>query len=143
MTDKQKVFAEEYLKDSNATQAAIRAGYSAKTAKVKGCELYNEPEIKDYIRKLQDDRSNRTGITADYVLAGLKEVAERCLQKAPVMKWDYESKSLVQEQDADGNDLWTFDSSGANKSFELLGKHVGLFEKDNKQKVQTIKVSRK
>jgi phage terminase small subunit len=143
MTDKQKVFAEEYLKDSNATQAAIRAGYSAKTAKVKGSELYNDPEIKVYIRKLQDERSTRTGITADYVLLGLREVAERCLQKVPVMKWDYINKTMVQEQDDEGKDVWTFDSSGANKAFELLGKHVGVFEKDNKQKVQSIKVTRK
>jgi phage terminase small subunit len=62
---------------------------------------------------------------ADYVLTGIREIAERCLQRAPVMvgRGD-DRKQLV---DDEGRHVWTFDSSGANKAFESLGKHLKLF----------------
>ena len=50
------------------------------------------------------------------------------------MKWDYQEKSMVQVQDEEGRDVWSFDSQGANRAFELLGKHIGLFEKDKEKK---------
>ena len=69
MTDKQKRFAEEYLIDLNATQAAVRAGYSEKTAYSIGNENLSKPEIKAYIdEKLAEMKSER--------LADAKEVLE-------------------------------------------------------------------
>jgi phage terminase small subunit len=140
LTDKQEQFCREYLIDLNATQAAVRAGYSVKTANEQASRLLANVNISSRIGELKAERVERTDITADYVLAGLKEVAERCLQRVPVMKWDYVNKAMVQVQDEEGRDVWSFDSQGANRSFELLGKHVGVFEKDNSQKNQTIKV---
>ena len=83
--------------------------------------------------ELRQKQVQRTEITSDYVLFGLKEVAERCLQRVPVMEWDYKAKEMVRKRDEAGNTIWAFDSSGANRSFELLGKHLGVFEKDNRQ----------
>lgn len=130
---KQKTFCEEYIKDLNATQAAIRSGYSEKTAGSIGGENLNKPEIHAYISELVDKRAKKNLVEADFVILGLKEVAKRCMQQNPVMEWDYQAKALVQKTDDNGNNVWEFDSSGANRSLELLGKHLGIFEKDNAQ----------
>ncbi|PZD95226.1 terminase small subunit [Paenibacillus sambharensis] len=68
LTDKQKLFAQEYLIDLNATQAAIRAGYSEKTARAIGAENLTKPDIQELIQQLMVERSKRTEITADMVL---------------------------------------------------------------------------
>lgn len=71
LTDRQQRFCEEYLVDLNATQAAIRTGYSEKTARQQGERLLSNADIQAQIQKLQAERSNRTQITADRVLAEL------------------------------------------------------------------------
>lgn len=134
LTPRQERFCQEYLIDLNGTQAAIRAGYSRKTANEQSTRLLANVHISTRIGALKAERTERTEITADYVLYGLKEVAERCLQRRPVMEFDYSEKRMVQKKDEEGHAVWEFDSSGANRAFELLGKHVGIFEKDNKQK---------
>jgi phage terminase small subunit len=144
LTDKQAIFCEEYLIDLNGTRA-YKAAYKVKnekTASVNAARLLANAKISSHITALKTERSKRTEITADYVLSGLKEVAERCLQKSPVMKWDYEAKAMVQVEDEEGRDVWTFDSGGANRAFELLGKHVGLFGKDNDQKKVVVQVGK-
>lgn len=62
MTDKQKRFCEEYMIDLNATQAAIRAGYSPKTAHQTGAENLSKPVIQNCIAQLQAEQSRRTGV---------------------------------------------------------------------------------
>lgn len=74
MTKKQKIFAEEYLIDLNATQAAIRAGYSPDTAGAIGSENLKKPEIRAYIDKAMAERSKRTGINQDRVLTELARI---------------------------------------------------------------------
>lgn len=68
MTPKRQRFIEEYLVDLNATAAAIRAGYSAKTAKTQACEMLAIPEVAAAVKAAQDARSKRTEITQDMVL---------------------------------------------------------------------------
>lgn len=141
LTPKQERFCQEYIIDLNATQAAIRAGYSKNGANVTASKLLSNTNIASRVRELNEKVSAKLEITAEYVLAGLKEVAERCLQRAPVMEWDPEAKAKVQATTVDGEGIWTFDSQGGNRAFELLGKHVGLFEKDNDQKKPIINVN--
>lgn len=74
MTEKVKIFCKEYIVDFNATQAAIRAGYSKKTAGSIGQENLTKPEIQEEIKKLIEERSNRTEITADRVLQELAKI---------------------------------------------------------------------
>lgn len=74
LTAKQQAFCEEYLIDLNATQAAIRAGYSKKTASVIGAENLSKPYIVDLIAELKAERSARTQVDADYVLRRLHEI---------------------------------------------------------------------
>ncbi len=75
LTNKQRVFVEEYLVDHNATQAAIRAGYSENTAQEIGSENLSKPIIKSAIADAMEARSERTLITADWVLTRLVEEA--------------------------------------------------------------------
>ena len=75
LTAKQKKFVEEYLIDLNATQAAIRAGYSTESAKEIGCENLTKPNVKAEIDKAIAERSRRTGINQDRVLRELAKIA--------------------------------------------------------------------
>lgn len=75
LTAKQQRFIEEYLVDCNATQAAIRAGYSKKTAKVIGAENLTKPDIATAVADALEEQAKRTRITADDVLRGLTEEA--------------------------------------------------------------------
>ena len=122
LTDKQRTFVAEYLVDLNATQAAIRAGYSAKTASSIGEENLRKPEIAEAIAAKQAERATRTEINQDYVLNNLVEVTERCMQKRPVCTMKGE-----QVQDENGNGVWSFNAQGANKALELIGRHLGMF----------------
>ena len=127
------MFCHEYIVDLNATQAAIRAGYSAKTADVIGCENLVKPNIQQYIQKLMDKRSEKVNINANDILKSIIEVRERCMEKKPVMykvdgEYVQESVAVMNE---DGkvteHDVWKFDPSNALKANELLGKHLKLF----------------
>ena len=75
LTDKQKRFAEEYVIDLNATQAAIRAGYARGSAEVTGFRLLRYDKIDSYLRKLMDKRSKRTEVTQDRVLLEYAKLA--------------------------------------------------------------------
>ena len=125
LTPKQDVFCQEYLKDLNGAQAAIRAGYSENSARQIATENLSKPVIQDRVQALMDERSERTRLDADYVLSSLHVVAERCLQRAPVMV--RRGKEFVQLQDEEGRHVWRFDSNGANRALELLGKNLKLF----------------
>ena len=75
MTDKQARFCEEYMIDLNATQAAIRAGYSPKTANEQAARLLANVSIQNRIAQLQAEQSRRTGVSADRVVRELAKVA--------------------------------------------------------------------
>lgn len=125
MTPKQAAFVREYLVDLNGTQAAIRAGYSPRTANEQAARLLANASVAAAVQEAMDKRAERTELTADYVLFGIREVAERCMERAPVMIGRGESR--MQAVDDEGRHVWTFDATGANKAFELLGKHLKLF----------------
>lgn len=122
LTDKQKEFVRQYLVDLNATQAAIRAGYSVKTAYRQGADLLQKTSIREAIEKAQAKRARRVEVTQDYVLSNLVEVVERTMQRAPVL-----DRKGEQVTDEEGRAVWTFDARGANRALELLGKHLGIF----------------
>lgn len=132
LTDKQIRFCQEYIVDLNGTQAAIRAGYSQDTAGAIASENLTKPEIINYVNIIKNERAERTKITADFVLTGLKEIAERCLQRKPVMVKvgkEWEQKTVMVDH-GDGKfvseGVWEFDSVGANKALETLAKHLKL-----------------
>ena len=127
LTPKQQRFVEEYLIDLNATQAAIRAGYSEKTAKSIGQENLTKPDIQKAIEEAQNKRAERTEITQDYVLSNIQKVIERCMQQEAVQARDG-SPLLVQGPEGDLACLFEFKETGALGGLELLGKHLGMFK---------------
>ena len=126
LTAKQQRFVDEYLKDLNATQAAIRAGYSKKTAASIGQENLTKPEIAKALKEAMQGRSERTAITQDYVLAGIVEVIERCRQVSPVLDRSG-AQVFVDTPEGDMAPAFGFDPKNVLKGFELLGKHLKLF----------------
>lgn len=122
LTDKQTAFVREYLVDLNATQAAIRAGYSERTASRIGPQLLGKTCVREAIEKAQAKRAQRVEVTQDYVLSNLVEIVERTMQRAPVL-----DRKGEQVTDEEGRAVWTFDAKGANRALELLGKHLGIF----------------
>ena len=126
LTPKQELFVQEYLKDLNATQAAVRAGYSEKTAGAIATENLAKPLIKKAIEAAMEDRKERIQVDQDYVLRVIIETIERCMQSAPVK--DATGKQVMVET-PDGNMVpaYTFDPKAVLKGAELLGKHKGMF----------------
>lgn len=121
-TDKQQLFIDEYLVDLNATQAAIRAGYSEKTARSQGQRLLTNVDILARIEELKKTRADRLNLDAYWVLKRLMDISDRAMQQEPVMEFNYETKTLEPTGE------YQFDSSGANKATELIGKHLGMFK---------------
>ena len=134
LTDKQIKFCEEYLVDLNATQAAIRAGYSERSARQIASDMLTKHDIQDYIAERQAALTEKTLITTEWVVKRLKEISDRCMQSEPVM--------IRTENGMIESGEYKFDSSGANKATELLGRHIGIFEKDNKQKAAPADMSK-
>lgn len=121
LNKKQELFAREYLIDMNGTQAAIRAGYSEKTAYSIASNLLKKVEVQSLIEELREERAKRLNLDAYWVLKRLKEISDKSMQAEPVYQWDYEAQSMVPTGE------FKFDSAGANKSTELIGKHLGMF----------------
>lgn len=107
MTAKQKRFCDEYLIDLNATQAAIRAGYSEKNADKIGSELLGKTRVSTYIKKRIEDRIKRTEVTQDFVIRELMEIASvkatdyaRVIEKEATITTE---SGVIQLYDAKGN----------------------------------------
>jgi phage terminase small subunit len=123
---KQQRFVEEYLVDLNGKQAAIRVGYSAKTAEVQASRLLSNAKVSAAIAEARQKLSERTEITQEWVLNNIRTVAERCMQAAPVFDRKG-NRVMVETPDGEMAPAFVFDSGGANRSLELLGKHLGMF----------------
>ena len=101
-------FVEEYLIDLNGSQAAIRAGYSKKTSSVIAAELLRKPSIRQCVSLAQEVRSRRTQTTQDWVLLELRSIYEDAKERK--------------------------NSSAANRSLQLIGKHLGMFGEGKEEK---------
>ena len=152
LNDKQRLFCIEYIKDLNATQAAIRAGYSKKTAGSQSFDLLQKPEIQSYLNELKTERMEEAKIDAQYVLNRLvaidqmdvADILEEDMSIKPISEWP-----KVWRQYLSGFDLAEmFEGQGDQremvgilkkikwpdkvKNLELLGKHTAVkaFEKE-------------
>lgn len=103
LTDKQARFVQEYLIDCNGTQAAIRAGYSKRTARDIAAENLAKPNIAEAIAKRQAKVATKAEVTQEWVIAKLRQAADECL--------------------GDGDKR---NAAAGIKAVELLGKHLGM-----------------
>lgn len=134
LTGRQERFCREYIIDYNATDAAIRAGYSKKTAYSIGSENLKKPELLARVRELQTEQAERLCVNADWVVMQLVEVYKRCMQHKPVYEW--RDGELVETGE------YAFDSKGALNALEMIGKHLAMFSgktpQDSKQDVSKL-----
>ena len=139
LTPKQQRFVEEYLIDLNATQAAIRAGYSEKTAKSIGQENLTKPDIQKAIEEAQNKRQEQTQIDAAYVLRRLVEIDQ--MDVLDIMDDDGNVKPLrdwpkiwrqyisnIETISMDDGEGWLKKIKWPDKvkNLELLGRHVSV-----------------
>jgi len=144
LTPKQKLFVKEYLVDLNATQAALRAGYSERSAHAQGKENLQKPPIREKIDKALAERSERTEVTADKVLRELARIAFSELREA--VEWDASGVELKNSGDLHEDISRAIsevsESRGAGRetklgiklhsktrALEMLGRHLGMWKK--------------
>jgi phage terminase small subunit len=141
LTEKQQRFVDEYLIDLNATQAAIRAGYSAKTADVQGSRMLGNIKVQQAIAEQMAERSKRTGINQDRVVLELAKIA--FLNISDVVDTDtgeilpnaspddlacIESVKFKQSDNQYGGSIEREVKVASKlKALEMLGKHLGMW----------------
>lgn len=151
MRPKQEKFCLEYLVDLNATQAAIRAGYSKKTAGRIGGENVHKPEIMAKIAEMRAKQEKRTEITADRVIEELARVglaridqAVECVGQTVKIK-DFSELSpevlAAVESVQETKDGLRIKFHNKIAALDQLGRHLGIFEQDNKQKSQMVLIA--
>lgn len=157
LTAKQKKFVEEYLIDLNATQAAIRAGYSPNTAQEQSSRLLSNVMVKNEIDRAIAERSRRTGINQDRVLRELAKIA--FVNPGDVINFDEATvKGDAKEEDLAAiasvkiKNIPTEDGEITEreiklcdklKALDLLGKHLGIYDKhESEDKNLTITIQK-
>lgn len=161
MNDKQIKFANEYILTNSGTKAAIAAGYSAKTARVKASQLLVDEEIEAYIIEKRQEVAKKHGVTLDRVIEEYSKIAFFDIREIydvdggliDIKQLDDSSagaiasvKSTEEWGEDDAGDRTVIGTNKEVKVFdkiralEHLGKHLGLFEKDNRQKESTVTI---
>lgn len=151
LTPKQALFVQEYLIDLNATQAAIRAGYSEKTAGSQAFDLLKKPEIQVAISEAQNARSVRIQVSQDRVIQEIARIGLSDMRKLfddggrllQPHEWDEDTAASIasievdqRKEPGDDGEQYTVTKIKAwdkNAALEKLCKHLGLYEKDNAQ----------
>lgn len=147
LSDKQKRFCKEYVIDSNYTQAAIRAGYSKRSAKMQGSRLMTNDDIKAYIAHLQEKVAKRLEVDADWIgeqfkiLANadyseiIKQMTNTTVSYKSLNEWPKELKMCIKQikQTQNGVEVVFYDKV---KALESLAKHIGYYKEDNKHEVK-------
>lgn len=118
---KHERFCQEYIVDYNGTQAAVRAGYSEASARQHSVKLLSNASILSRVRELQHEQVERLAVSQDYVILQLMETYQKCLEATPVLKFDPDTGQMEE------TGKYQFDSKGALRALELLGKHLGMY----------------
>ena len=140
LTEKQQRFVDEYLIDLNATQAAIRAGYSAKTACEQGARLLANVKVQGTIAEHMAERSKRTGVNQDRIVRELAKIA--FVNLTDIVDEEGRIRSNATDEDLSCLESIKYKESSSDtgdsverevkitsklKALELLGKHVGMW----------------
>ncbi|MCR8844074.1 terminase small subunit [Paenibacillus sp. SC116] len=152
LTAKQRRFADEYLIDLNATQAAIRAGYSANSAEQQACRLMKHAKVREYIDDRMAEHSRRVGVNQERIIRELARIAfvnapniinlEDATMQADVSPDDTAAIAsvkvrMIPTQDGNGVER-VIRFADKIKALELLGKRFGMWEDKQKIDVQGV-----
>lgn len=124
---KEERFCREYVIDYNGTKAAIRAGYKETNAANQATRMLKKAEVSARVRELQQEVAQRLMLSQDYVVTQLVETYNQCKEATPVLKYNYETGEMEE------TGKYQFDGKNAIKALELLGKHLGMFDKAKKE----------
>lgn len=134
LTPKQRAFAEYYIETGNAAEAAVRAGYSPKTAKQTGAENLSKPYLREYIDKMLDEMSKKRVATAQEVMETLTRVMRREEEETVVVTikthkswYDENGKKQILDTEEPVCVKIPPKLSDVNKAAELMGKRWRLF----------------
>ena len=122
LDDRRIKFVHELLIDGNQTAAAVRAGYSEKTAASQASRLLRDVKVAAYKRALARELLSTMGYDKSQLLLKLGEIVDRCMEGKPHLGWDAVKREWV----PDGT--WTFDSRGAVKAIEAIAAMAGFNE---------------
>ena len=120
LTAKQRRFVDEYMVDHVGSRAAVRAGYSVNAAKQAARQLKQNPAVQAAISAAEADIREKLGVSAEWVVGKLVEVVEKSIAGTP------KTTSTGQPVIVDGEMVFDWSPSGANKALELLAKHLGM-----------------
>ncbi|HEY5989108.1 MAG TPA: terminase small subunit [Streptosporangiaceae bacterium] len=146
MNAKRQRFVQEYTLDHNATQAAIRAGYSAKTARAIGSELLTFPDVHEAIVQREADIANELGITKQRLLKAQWDVYEKAMAGSPKVNANGELVTVTEHyghtagedcgEDCRTTALYEWNAAGANQALQTLMRHRGMLVDRQEQKVE-------
>lgn len=120
LTLRQQLFCQEYMRDLNATKAAIRAGYSEKSAMEQGYQLLQKPPVQKAISEAIKERTERTKIDGDWILQNSAELFQQCIGQKPLMHGDEVAK------DEHGQPIYKFSPANAARLLEIIGRHTDI-----------------
>jgi len=123
LQERERKFAQAYVKCGNATQAAIEAGYRPgkknASAAVQGSRMLKDDCIKAYRMALIREELDSKDLSKESILLKLNKILDRCMEAVPVMTRDQETKEMIE------SGTWEFDSRGAVKAIEAINKMMG------------------
>ena len=134
LTARQRAFADALVEGAGEREAAIRAGYSPKTAASQAAQLVKNPKVAAYRRARSIALFSQMGISPEWVGLRLVEVVERCMEAKPHLSWDSERHAYVE----DGS--WVFDSRGATAALRQIGMSLGMFKADRAEGERAVSV---
>jgi phage terminase small subunit len=159
LTEQQKKFCREYMKDFNGRQAAIRAGYSAKSANEQGSRLLTNINVQKFLETLKNKAAEKDEGLADEIVAELKKIGFSDIKKfldagntiKDISKLPSELTTCVESVKKTETEFGDENTGGSKTSvqfklhskldaLEKLAKYVGLYEADNKQRGAIITV---
>ena len=129
LSPKEERFCQEYVLDYNGTKAAIRTGYKKSNAASQATRLLKKAEVSARVRELQREMAERLALSQDFVVTQLIETYNQCKEATPVMRYNYDTGEMEE------TGMYQFDGKNALKALELLGKHLGMFDKQRKDQV--------
>lgn len=124
LTERERFFVRQYLVDLNGTQAAIRSGYSEKTAASQASRLLRKPEVREYRDALLQEQFDAIGVTKHSIASEVWSIYQKCCQKEPVLEWDSINREWVPSGE------WQFNVRGALKALDMLRQMLPEMKQD-------------